>query len=166
VNFLADSMLGKLARWLRMLGSDVTYDVKLDDLKLLELAKSEKRALLTKDLELYQRAVGKGIDAYFVEGKSEAERLAELAKRYGITLEIDMDKSHCPVCNTQLKATLKEGLIGELEKNKFTYYDKFWKCTNCGQVFWQGAHWKQISYTLCEAQKKLELLKEKSLGLA
>jgi len=166
VKFLADSMLGKLARWLRMLGNDVTYDVKLDDSKLLELAKSEKRTLLTKDLELYQRAVGKGIDAYFVEGKSEAERLADLAKRYGTTLEIDMDKSYCPVCNTQLRVTPKEGLIGELEKNTFTYYDKFWKCPNCGQVFWQGAHWKQIRYTLYEAQKKLELLKEKSLGLA
>ena len=166
MKFIADSMLGKLVRWLRMLGNDVTYDVKLDDSKLLELAKSEKRALLTKDLELYQRAVGKGIDAYFVEGKSEAERLAELAKRYGITLEINMDKSRCPVCNTQLEATPKEGLIGEVEKNTFTYYDKFWKCPNCGQVFWQGAHWKQISNTLCEAHKKLELLKEKSLGLA
>jgi uncharacterized protein len=166
VKFLADSMLGKLARWLRMLGNDVTYDVKLDDLKLLELAKSEKRTLLTKDLELYHRAVGKGIDAYFVEGKSEEERLAELAKRYGITLEIDMDKSHCPVCNAKLKATLKEGLIDEVEKNTFTYYDRFWKCPNCDQVFWQGAHWKQISNTLCEAQKKLELLREESLGLA
>jgi uncharacterized protein len=162
VKFIADSMLGKLTRWLRMLGNDVKYDVKLTDAKLLELAKSEKRALLTKDLELYQRAVGKGIDAYFVEGKSEAERLAELSKRYGITLEIDMDKSCCPVCNIQLKATPKEGLIGEVEKNTFTYYDKFWKCPNCGQVFWQGAHWKQISNTLYEAQNKLEKLKEKS----
>jgi uncharacterized protein len=166
VKFLADSMLGKLARWLRMLGNDVTYDVKLDDLKLLELAKSEGRSLLTRDLELYQRAVGKGIDAYFVEDKSEAERLAELAKRYGISLEIDMDKSFCPVCSTHLKATPKEGLVGKVEKNTFTYYDKFWKCPNCGQVYWQGAHWKQISNTLCEAYKKLELLKKKSLDLA
>ncbi len=162
MKFLADSMLGKLARWLRMLGHDVTYDVKLDDSKLLELAKTENRVLLTKDLELYQRAVVRGIDAYFVEGKSEAERLAELAKRYRITLEIEMDKSHCPVCNTQLKATPKEELSDELKENTFTYYDKFWKCPNCGQVYWQGAHWKQISNTLCEAEKKLEILKEKS----
>lgn len=162
MKFLVDSMLGKLARWLRMLGHDVTYDVKLHDSKLMELAKTEDRVLLTKDLELYQRTVGRGIDAYFVEGKSEAERLAELAKRYGITLEIDMDKSHCPVCNIQLKATPREELSNELEKNTFTYYDKFWKCPNCGQVYWQGAHWKQISNTLCEAQKKLDMLKEKS----
>ena len=162
MKFIADNMLGKLARWLRMLGNDVTYDVKLDDLKLLQLAKSETRALLTKDLQLYQRAAGKDINAYFVEGKSEAERLAELAKRYGITLEMNMDKSHCPICNTQLKATPKEALIVEVEKNTFTYYDKFWKCPNCGQIYWQGAHWKQISSTLDSAKAKLEKIKEKS----
>lgn len=153
MKFLADSMLGKLARWLRMLGNDVTYNIQLDDAQLMELAKNEGRILLTRDLELYQRAVSRDIDAYFVEGKSEAARLAELAKRYGVDLEIDMDKSHCPVCNTPLKPAQKEQLQGELQKNTFTYYDKFWKCPHCGQIYWQGAHWKQISNTLKEAQK-------------
>ncbi|MGA3059653.1 MAG: Mut7-C RNAse domain-containing protein [Candidatus Bathyarchaeia archaeon] len=162
MKFLADGMLGKLTRWLRMLGHDVTYNVQLNDNDLLELAKKENRVLLTKDLELYQRAVAKGIDALYFEGKSESERLAELAKRYSLKLEIDMEKSHCPVCNTKLKAAPKEQLSGELEKNTFTYYENFWKCPNCGQVYWQGAHWKQISNTLKEAQAKLEKLKEKN----
>ncbi len=162
MKFLADGMLGKLSRWLRMLGHDVTYNVQLSDSELLELAKKENRVLLTKDLELYQRAIAKGIDALYLEGKSESERLAEVAKRYSLTLEIDMEKSHCPVCNTKLKAAPKEQLSSELEKNTFTYYDKFWKCPNCGQVYWQGAHWKQISTTLKEAQANLEKLKEKN----
>jgi len=161
VKFIADSMLGKLARWLRMLGHDVTYNIQLNDNDLLELAKKENRVLLTKDLELYKRANGKDIDALYLEGKSESERLAEVAKRYISILEIDMEKSHCPVCNTKLKATPKDQLSGEIEKNTFTYYDKFWKCPNCGQVYWQGAHWKQITNTLKEAQAKLEKLTEK-----
>jgi uncharacterized protein len=161
VKFIADSMLGKLARWLRMLGQDVTYNVQLNDNDLLELAKEENRVLLTKDLELYQRANAKSIGALYIEGKSESERLAEIAKRYDLTLEIDMEKSRCPVCNTKLKAAPKEQLSGELEKNTLTYYDKFWKCPNCGQVYWQGAHWKQITCTLEEAQAKLEELKGK-----
>jgi hypothetical protein len=155
-------MLGKLARWLRMLGHDVIYTIQLNDNDLLELAKKENRVLLTKDLELYKRANAKNLDALYLEGKSESERLAEVAKRYSLTLEIDMEKSHCPVCNTKLKATPKEQLSGEIEKNTFTYYDKFWKCPNCGQVYWQGAHWNQISNTLKEAQAKLEKLKEKN----
>jgi uncharacterized protein with PIN domain len=162
VKFLADGMLGKLARWLRMLGQDVIYSVEFDDSELLELAKREELVLLTKDLELYKRIISKGMDAYYVEGKTESHRLAEIAKRYGLLLTVDMDKSHCPICNTQLKPTPKEQLQTVLEKNTFTYYDKFWKCTNCDQIYWQGAHWTQITKTLKQAQIKLQKLEEKN----
>jgi uncharacterized protein with PIN domain len=158
VKFLADGMMGKLARWLRMLGQDVIYSVKFNDSELLELAKKEDRILLTKDFELYKRAIIRGLDAYYVEGKSGSEHLAEVAKRYNLSLMIDMDKSNCPICNTKLSAIPKEQLQGEIEKNTFTYYDKFWKCPNCGQIYRQGAHWKQINNTLTEAQEKKHCL--------
>ncbi len=160
MKFLADGMLGKLARWLRMLGNDVIYSVEFDDSELLELAKKEERVLLTKDLELYKRAIGRGLDFYYVEGKTEPDRMAEVAKRYSLPLMIDMDKSHCPICNNKLATASKERLQSELEKNTFTYYSKFWKCPNCGQIYWQGAHWTQINNTLNQAKVKLEKLKE------
>ena len=154
-------MLGKLARWLRMLGQDVIYDTQLNDSGLLEMAKKENRVLLTKDLELYKRAIARNTNAFYVEGKTESDRLAELAQRYLIPLAVDMEKSHCPVCNTKLKNMPKEELLCELEKNTSASYEKFWKCPNCGQTYWQGAHWKQIINTLDESQVKLEKLKEK-----
>ena len=156
MKFLVDSMLGKLSRWLRMLGYDVIYDVKLNDSDLLALAKKENRVLLTKDLELYKRAIARGIDAYYSEGKSEADRLAELSKRYGVILEVNMDRAYCPICNTKLQPTPKEKLSNELQKNTFIHYDDFWKCPNCGQIYWQGSHWKQITSTLNDAQTKIE----------
>lgn len=153
MKFLVDAMLGKLARWLRMLGHDVIYSVEFNDSELLDLMNREKRVLLTKDLELYKTAIRKSLDAYYIEGKSEIERLAEIAKRYALSLDVDMNISHCPICNTQLLATPKEQLKNELEKNTFTFYDEFWKCFNCGQIYWQGAHWKQINNTLNQAKK-------------
>jgi uncharacterized protein with PIN domain len=160
LKFLADGMLGKLARWMRMLGHDVIYLVEFDDSELLELAKKEERILLTKDLELYKRAIGRGLDSYYVEGKTEPERVAEVVKRYSLPLVIDMDKCRCPICNTKLASASKEQLQNELEKNTFTYYYKFWKCSNCGQIYWQGAHWIHIINTLNQAKAKLEKLKE------
>lgn len=160
MKFLADGMLGKLARWLRILGNDVIYSVESDDSELLELAKKDERVLLTKDLELYKRAISRGLDYYYVDGKTELDRIAEVAKRYSLPLVIDMDKSHCPICNTKLAVASKEQLQSELEKNTFTYYSKFWKCSNCGQIYWQGAHWTQINNTLNQARAKLEKLKE------
>ena len=160
MKFLADGMLGKLVRWLRILGHDIIYLVEFDDSELLELAKKDERVLLTKDLDLYKRAIGRGLDSYYVEGKTEPERIAEVVKRYSLRLVIDMDKSQCPICNTKLTAASKEQVQSELEKNTFTYYSKFWKCPNCGQIYWQGAHWTQINNTLNQAKVKIEKLKE------
>ncbi len=155
MKFLTDGMLGRLTRWLRMLGQDVAYSVKLNDGQLLEIAKAENRALLTRDFELYKRAIARGLDAYYVDAKTEAGRLAQVAERYGVSLEIDMDKSHCPICNTKLEVATKEQLADKLEKSTYTYYDKFWRCPNCGQIYWQGAHWKQITNTLARAREEL-----------
>jgi uncharacterized protein with PIN domain len=155
VKFLADGMLGKLTRWLRMVGQDVLYSVQLSDSELLDLAKRENRILLTRDFELYKRAILRGTDAFFIGGKKESDQLAEVAKRYGVPLTIDMDKSHCPLCNTKLKPMQKKQLSNEVESNTFAHYDEFWKCPNCGQVYWKGAHWKQINETLTRAQIKV-----------
>jgi uncharacterized protein len=154
VKFLADGMLGNLVRWLRMLGQDVLYNTALDDNELLGLAKAECRVLLTRDFELYKRAVSHGLEGFYVEGKRESDQLAEVAQRYGVSLEMAMDKSHCPICNTKLEAASKEQLKNKLEPNTYRYYDRFWRCPNCGQIYWQGAHWKQITDTLTKAQEK------------
>lgn len=158
MKFLADAMLGKLSRWLRMLGQDVEYSTELSDDQLLAKSKAEGRVLLTKDFELYQRALGRGFESYYLQGSSEAERLAELAKRFGLPLEIDMDRSHCPRCNAKLQTAIKEQIEGHVEKNTFLYYDKFWKCPSCGHVYWQGAHWKQIQQTLTQGKKIKQVL--------
>jgi len=156
VNFVVDGMLGKLTRWLRMMGHDAKYSIDLGDAELLSTAKKEKRILLTRDLELYQRAVAKGLEAYYVQGASEAERLAELARRFGIALDIDLEKSRCPRCNTKLAHVPKEEIADKVKENTLKHYDVFWSCPNCGHVYWQGAHWKKIHATLAEAEENLK----------
>jgi uncharacterized protein with PIN domain len=153
VKFIADGMLGKLTRWLRMLGQDVTYSTQLEDAELMATAEKENRVLLTRDSELYQRAISKDIDAFYVEGRTEAEKLAELAERFDFPLTIDLARSRCPRCNGRIRLTPKEQLAGKVEKNAFIYYNEFWKCSTCGRVYWQGAHWDGIRATLEEAKK-------------
>jgi hypothetical protein len=154
VKFVADGMLGSLARWLRMMGHDAEYLRGIDDDKLLALAKAEKRVLLTRDLELYRRATAKGIDVFYVEGKIEAERLAALSKRFGLALEIDLRSSRCPRCNSPIQSVPKADIASKVEKNTFAHYDEFWECPKCGKVYWQGAHWPKIRETLEEAKNR------------
>jgi uncharacterized protein len=156
LNFIIDGMLGKLTIWLRMMGHDAKYSTVLSDDELLTIGKDEKRVLLTRDLELYQRAISKGSNAYYVEGETESERLAELSSRYGINLDIDMTLSRCPKCNTRLTSVNKEAVAAKLEKNTLLHYNEFWSCKNCGSVYWQGSHWTKIKETLEAANKKLD----------
>lgn len=153
MKFIADGMLGKLTRWLRMLGQDVTYSNKFEDAELIAIAEKEHRILLTRDSELYQRAIGKSIDAFYVEGLTEAEKLAELAERFDFSLTIDLTCSRCPRCNAKIRLTPKETLASKVERNTFIYYDEFWKCSECGSIYWQGSHWNGIRATLEEAKK-------------
>jgi hypothetical protein len=155
-------MLGKLTRWLRLLGFDVEYANDLEDKKLMTMAKKEKRTLLTRDLELFQQANARGVDAFLVEGRTEAERLACMAKKYEFPLEIDITVSRCPKCNTQIKAVSKDSVVGKVEKATFTYYNEFWQCPTCSQIYWQGAHWKRIANTLEEAKKVLGSINQHS----
>jgi hypothetical protein len=153
-------MLGKLARWLRMMGHDVEYSNCMDDSELLAIAKRDHRILLTRDFDLYQHGVGK-VDAFYVEGQTERERLGELAARFDIRLEIDMATSRCPKCNSPVKPVSKREVAGRVEKNTFEHYAEFWECPRCGQVYWQGAHWIKIRETLKTAGQNLREQKKK-----
>jgi len=150
-------MLGKLTRWLRMLGYNVKYSNKLGDAQLITMAKKDKGILLTRDLELYQQATAKAVGAFYLQGKTETEKLAELAKRFNIKLDINMATSRCPKCNTKVETISKEEVVGKVEKSTFAYYNEFWKCPRCEQIYWQGAHWTRIQKTL---EKAKEILKK------
>lgn len=138
-----------------MLGQDVVYSTKLSDNELLELAKKEQRALLTRDLELYKRANSRELDTFYVDEPTESGRLAAVANRYKIPLDINMDKANCSLCNTPLESASKEQLADQLQKGTYASYSQFWQCPHCRQVYWQGSHWKQIQKTLKQTQQKL-----------
>lgn len=153
MKFIADGMLGKLTRWLRILGYNVKYSNSLDDAQLLMIAKKERRVLLTRDLELYQRAVARGIKTFYVNGQTEAENLAKLSKKFGISLEVDMAISRCPKCNARVRPIQKEKVADRVERSTFSRYSEFWECPKCEQIYWQGAHWIRIRKTLEEARE-------------
>jgi uncharacterized protein with PIN domain len=160
LRFVADGMLGKLSRWLRIMGHDVEYSNSMNDVELLTTAKAEGRILLTRDFGLYQHAVAKGVDAFYVAGQTEEERLAELAWRFSIKLQVDMSKSRCPKCNKSVKPVPKEKVAGAVEKSTFEHYSEFWECPKCGQIYWQGAHWVNIRGILMAAEENLQRLRK------
>lgn len=159
MRFLADGMLGGLARWLRILGQDVRYDANTNDNDLLRIAKAENMILLTRDEELYQRATAMKISSALMLGETEEERLAQLAITFGVQLHVDMAKTKCPDCGSSVEETPKSNLADLVPQASLKEYDQFWKCTNqnCGKVYWIGSHWNRIRQTLEHSRKRAGL---------
>jgi uncharacterized protein with PIN domain len=159
MRFLVDGMLGGLARWLRILGYEVRYDANAKDNDLLTIASDKNMVLLTRDEELYNRAITRKIASALVVGETEEERLAQLATTFGVHLETNMDETRCPECGASLAEKSTSDVADEVPKESLKLYSQFWKCTNknCGKVYWVGSHWKQIRQTLEEATKLARL---------
>jgi len=160
LKFIADGMLGKLTRWLRILGYDVEYSSTLSDKELIETAKAEGCILLTRDLQLFQQASMQNAESFFVEGTNETEKLAAMANRFNLKLEVDVSVSRCPKCNTRIGPIPKEKVVSRVPEKTFSRYEEFWECPNCKQVYWQGAHWERINETLKAAQDGKAMLRK------
>jgi len=157
LKFLVDGMLGKLSRWLRILGCDVKYYNYASDDMMLNTAMNEKRTLITRDAELFRRAYSKGIEAFFVDSKKSVDKLAETAKYFGLKLEVDMSVSYCPICGGSLSNIDRKLILHRIPLGTSKKYTKFWICVDCGKIYWLGRHLEQINKTL----EKAKLLKEK-----
>lgn len=148
--FIVDSMLGSLARWLRMLGYDTVYARDWHDSRILEIAAREGRILVTRDRSLYTRARRRGLRTVYVV-PDVVKSLAILAQKTSLRLSIDPSKSRCPLCNAPLREADKDEVRGRVPQRVLELYDKFWVCTGCGQVYWMGGHWKTIRQMLEKA---------------
>jgi uncharacterized protein with PIN domain len=139
VCFLVDSMLGTLAKWLRILGYDTTYYAKVDDNQLVRLARAEGRILLTRDMGLVQR---RGLVALFIASESLDEQLAQVVQTLG--LRTDNAFSRCPVCNTLLEDVPKYEAWGLVPPFVFQRQEAFKLCPECNQFYWRGTHWQNM----------------------
>ncbi|MCX6555043.1 MAG: Mut7-C RNAse domain-containing protein [Candidatus Aminicenantes bacterium] len=139
--FAADVMLGKTAKWLRMLGVDTFYDNKANDADLQTLCLREVRVLLTKDVALHA-AMPAGTSR-LVEAVHPREQLREIVSAF------HLDRSalppRCSLCNGELAAIEKE-MVGELvPPYVFRTQDLFQRCSQCHKIYWQGTHLGKIN---------------------
>ena len=139
--FIADAHLGKLVSYLRILGFDTLYFNDYGDKFLAQKSSEENRILLTRDhVLLIRKNVKYG---YFVRADLPKKQLKEVIARYNL-LEYINKASRCPKCNHLLKRIEKEKIIDRLEPKTKKYFNKFYICPNCDQIYWKGSHFNRI----------------------
>ncbi|MBI3947020.1 MAG: Mut7-C RNAse domain-containing protein [Armatimonadetes bacterium] len=136
--FAADSNVGRLARWLRILGYDVTYDAFIADAELVRQALAEERIILTRDNGIVQRKAARR--CVFVRDDHVEAQLRQVISECSLHLEPDRFWTRCPMDNAETHPVAKCAVADRVPPYTFRTHDHFSECPRCRRVYWRGSH--------------------------
>jgi uncharacterized protein with PIN domain len=139
--FIADAHLGKLARYLRLLGFDCLFFNDPGDCELVSISVDQGRVLLTRDRDLLMhRVITHGCFVHAIEPK---QQLREVVQR--LQLENTFNPfTRCMVCNGRLRAVERSCIEDRLLLRVGEYYNEFWCCNDCARIYWKGSHYREM----------------------
>ncbi len=152
--FIADSMLGRLARWLRAMGYDTLYLRHARDGDLVQIARNEGRTLLTRDARLARSTGGSG--AYLIRTERLEAQLEEVVAAFRLDPGVD-PLSRCLECNRLLTALERGELGGRVPPHILASHREFSGCPACGRVYWEGSHAQRMRDRLRAITPRLAL---------
>jgi uncharacterized protein with PIN domain len=148
--FIADGHLGALVRHLRLAGIDTAYERDADDGRLLEIMSREDRALLTRDRRLLMHSIVR--HGYCPRSDDPEEQAREVLRRF--TPEQGPGDpgplGRCLRCNGLLREASRQEVVAPLagEPRTLRFYDEFFRCSDCGKIYWRGSHFGKLAARL------------------
>ena len=140
--FVVDGHLGRLAAYLRMLGLDTYYDTQIEDSRLMAVAASELRILLSRDRRLLMhKSLRVG---YCPRSLNSQDQLREILVKFDLWEKIDPFK-RCIQCNGIIQDVEKQEIQDNLLPLTKRYFDDFSMCLECRQVYWKGSHYERMT---------------------
>lgn len=139
--FFADAMLGRLARWLRLLGFDCAWEADIADEDLVRRALAEGRVVLTRDRRLPEEWRVSGL--HLVEGEQIRDQLAEVIRSFDLAGSIRL-LSRCSRCNEPLAPTAPVDVAARVPPRVLERHGDYSACPACGRIYWQGTHAERI----------------------
>jgi uncharacterized protein len=139
--FILDVHLGKLARYLRLLGFDVAYANNFSDDTIANRSQSENRIVLTRDIGLLKnKKISRG---YWIRQTNPDKQVAEVLKRFDLYQQYK-PFSRCLQCNGLLEDVKKNDIVNNLPPLTCDYYFKFMQCSQCKKIYWEGTHYQKL----------------------
>jgi uncharacterized protein with PIN domain len=140
VKFAADRMLGRLARWLRVIGQDVIYGRHLSGYGLIHAARAEDRLILTRDRGLKHKQPPQFI---FIDSNDYREQLRQVIRECGLKPGEPLF-TRCLECNAVLQPKSKESVESLVPPYVFSTQEKFFWCPQCRRVYWPATHHQKM----------------------
>jgi len=160
LKFIVDINVGKLARWLRMMGYDTLLFDGPDDGQMLKIALEQDRVILTKDSQfLKRRLITSGTARALFTGGDDPQKQLKL-----VVDTFQLDYKHkpftiCMECNSQLIPRTREEVKDKIPPHVYKIRDSFMECPSCHRVYWQGTHWEAMIRELSQFAGKKHKLK-------
>ncbi len=148
--FVLDSMMGKEARWLRILGYDVIYNSYLDDNKIIKIIESSTRILITRDYRLFIKCIKYNLPAIYISKPGITRFLRTFNKLFFLHKNIDFKYSRCPECNGKLLKVWKKRIKSVIPTYIYIRHNIFYQCIECSHIYWLGRHIKNMQKFLGE----------------
>jgi uncharacterized protein with PIN domain/molybdopterin converting factor small subunit len=149
LRFVADNHLGRLTRFLRLIGLDTRYQRDWTDHELVRISTAEHRILLTRDVELLKH--GSLTHGYYIRATDPREQLTEIVRRFHLSGQLT-PFSRCLVCNGALAPVAKEKIAHRLPPETRAHVDDFVVCTACHQIYWEGSHHRELLRIVASAR--------------
>ena len=156
MRFVADAMLGRLAKWLRLVGYDTLY-WRGDDAGLVRLVLAENRLLLTRDTHLPPRLPPHL--TLFIDSDHYDAQLGQVAARFGLPPRIGR---LCLRCNLPLEPADKAKVRAEIPAFVWQTHERFARCPGCRRIYWEGTHYARMMETLDRMAAMKNMKKENS----
>ncbi|UCE90193.1 MAG: Mut7-C ubiquitin/RNAse domain-containing protein [Pseudomonadota bacterium] len=143
LRFVADTHLGKLARYLRMLGFDTLYRCDYDDAELATISREQHRVLLSRDRALVEE---RGLThTWRVRATRPREQVAEVLQRFDLYAEAQ-PFTRCMECNAPIEPVTKNEVLARLQHDTVRVHERFWRCPRCERIYWQGSHYQRMDH--------------------
>jgi uncharacterized protein with PIN domain len=148
MKFICDDNLGKLAKWLRMLGYDTLFFDPIEDGELVSKALKDNRVVLSRDTQLSRFKMKLGERLLLIESDKPLEQLKQVVRDFKLKPDKDLLFSRCLVCNHLLEKVDKEDIKEKLYPYVYQTQNNFVRCPKCDRIYWPATHVERMVETL------------------
>lgn len=141
-------MLGRLARWLRFIGCDASFDAAVADADLVRAAIEDERVLLTRDARLLEE--WRVPRALLVESERLPEQLRQVVEAFELDWRAGLF-TRCSRCNARLEEVTREAVAGRVPPRVLAEQERFLRCSRCERVYWAGSHVERVRRAIEQA---------------
>jgi uncharacterized protein with PIN domain len=155
LRFVVDVNVGRLAKWLRIMGYDTVFPRDVNDNDLVRIALREGRVLITRDAGIsLRRAARQGqMRVVHIFNDDLPSQLRQLVM--DLKLDLESGFSRCVRCNDLLNPVDKQSVADRLPSYVFQNHRQFRECPQCRRLYWRGTHWSGMRSQLDQIHQEV-----------